>query len=67
MSIGGKQVVNFDGVHACDESKAVQAEVPSAGWYKLEGLYFQRKGTACLHMRAGVGEPDFMPDSAFGH
>lgn len=67
MSIGGQQVVNADGVRSCDETRAVQAEVPSAGWYKVEGLYFQRKGTACLHMRAGVGAADFMPNAAFGH
>lgn len=67
MSIGGQQVAFHDGVHGCTESKAVQAEVPVAGWYELEGLYFQRKGTACLHMRAGMGSVDWMPDSAFGH
>ncbi|MEO0390764.1 MAG: PA14 domain-containing protein [Pseudomonadota bacterium] len=67
MSIGGQQVAFHDGVHACTESQAVQAVVPSAGWYALEGLYFQRKGTACLHMRAGMGTPDWMPNTAFGH
>ncbi|MEO0938284.1 MAG: PA14 domain-containing protein [Pseudomonadota bacterium] len=67
MSIGGQEVVNADGVRACDETEAVEAEVPSAGWYKLEGLYFQRKGTACLHMRAGIGAAEFMPNAAFGH
>ena len=67
MSIGGQEVVFFDGVHSCDESDAVEAEVPKAGWYALEGLYFQRKGSACLHMRAGIGAADWMPNSAFGH
>ncbi|MEM8579050.1 MAG: PA14 domain-containing protein [Pseudomonadota bacterium] len=67
MTIGGQQVALHDGVHGCTESKAVQADVPQAGWYKLEGLYFQRKGTACLHMRAGMGAPDWMPNAAFGH
>ncbi|MEL7100540.1 MAG: PA14 domain-containing protein [Pseudomonadota bacterium] len=67
MSIGGQEVVKFDGVHPCEASKAVEAEVPVAGWYALEGLYFQRKGSACLHMRAGMGEPDWMPNAAFGH
>jgi len=67
MSIGGQEVVAFDGVHPCEESGAVEAVVPVAGWYALEGLYFQRKGSACLHMRAGMGEPDWMPNEAFGH
>jgi hypothetical protein len=67
MTIGGQEVVYFDGVHPCEESDVAEVEVPVAGWYALEGLYFQRKGTACLHMRAGMDEPDWMPNEAFGH
>ncbi len=67
VSIGGKEVVFFDGRHPCEESKPAEVSVPQAGWYKLEALYFQRTGTACLHMRAGMGSPDWMPNSAFGH
>ncbi len=67
MSIGGQEVVYLDGTHPCEESDVVEVEVPVAGWYALDGLYFQRKGTACLHMRAGIGEPDWMPNEAFGH
>ena len=67
MKIGGQEVVYFDGVHGCDPSKQVEAEVPAAGWYALEGLYFQRKGTACLLMRAGIGSPKWMEDEAFGY
>ena len=67
MTIGGQEVVFFDGVHACEESEIAEVEVPVAGWYALEGLYFQRKGTACLHMRAGINEPDWMSNDAFGH
>lgn len=67
VSIGGKQVVDFDGRHPCEESKPAQVQIPSAGWYDLKATYFQRVGTACLHMRAGQGAPDWMPNSAFGH
>lgn len=67
MTIGGQEVVWFDGVHACEPSELAEVIVPAAGWYALEGLYFQRKGTACLHMRAGQEEPDWMPNEAFGH
>ncbi|WP_299726978.1 PA14 domain-containing protein [uncultured Tateyamaria sp.] len=67
MKIGGEEVVFFDGVHGCDPSEQVEAVVPEAGWYELEGLYFQRKGSACLMMRAGIGSPDWMPNSAFGY
>jgi hypothetical protein len=67
MIIGGQEVTYFDGVHPCEVSELAEVEVPVAGWYELEGLYFQRKGSACLHMRAGMDEPDWMPNEAFGH
>ena len=66
-SIGGKEVVFFDGRHPCEPGDPVQAKVPSAGWYELEALYFQRFGSACLHMLAGIGDPDWMPNTAFGY
>ena len=67
-SIGGQQVVMFDGVHSCEPSGAQQVVVPSPGWYELEATYFQRKGSACLMMDWNVGgamEP--VPDSVFAH
>ena len=67
VEIGGQEVVFFDGVHACEESDVAEVSVPEAGWYALKALYFQRKGSACLHMRAGMDEPDWMPNEAFGH
>ncbi|WP_299205699.1 PA14 domain-containing protein [uncultured Tateyamaria sp.] len=67
MKIGGAEVVYFDGVHGCDPSEQVEAVVPEAGWYALEALYFQRKGTACLLMRAGIGTPEWMEDESFGY
>lgn len=65
--VGGQTVGYFDGRQSCRETAAVQVEVPQAGWYPVEITYFQRVGTACLHMRAGQGSPDWMPNSAFGH
>ena len=65
--IGGQTVGYFDGRQACRETEAVEVEVPQAGWYPIEITYFQRVGTSCLHMRAGVGEPDWMPNTAFGY
>lgn len=66
-NIGGQEVAFFDGRHPCEESEAVEVEVPSAGWYDLSATYFQRAGTACLHMRAGMGEPDWVENSSFGY
>ena len=65
--VGGQTVGYFDGRQKCFETRAVQVEVPQAGWYPVDITYFQRVGTACLHMRAGQGSPDWLPDSAFGH
>jgi hypothetical protein len=65
-TIGGQEVVFFDGRHPCEESDSVEVNVPMAGWYDLKATYFQRAGTACLHMRAGMGEQDWMENSSFG-
>lgn len=66
-SVGGEQVGYFNGRQSCNETRPVQVEVPQAGWYELQATYFQRVGTSCLHMRAGKGSPDWMPNSAFGY
>lgn len=68
-NIGGQLVGHFDGRQTCDSTIMSEVEVPKAGWYKLDILYFQRYGTACLHMRMGAKgkRPRWMPDQAFGH
>lgn len=65
--IGGQEVGYFDGRQTCQETPAVEVEVPQAGWYPVDITYFQRSGTSCLLMRAGKGTPDWMPDTAFGY
>lgn len=65
--IGGQAVGYFDGRQSCQETRAVQVEVPQAGWYPVDITYFQRVGTSCLLMRAGKGSPNWMPNSAFGY
>lgn len=67
ISIGGQQVGYHNRRLPCFETQDVEVEVPQAGWYELEAVYFQRVGTSCLHMRAGKGKPDWMPNSAFGY
>lgn len=66
--IGGQQVGFFDGRQACDTTRIVEVEAPEAGWYPVDILYFQRLGTACLHMRWGPlgGKRTWTPDAAFG-
>lgn len=67
--IGGQIVGEFDGRQSCDSTILTEVEVPIAGWYPVDILYFQRQGTACLHMRMGPDgkRPKWMKDSAFGH
>ena len=67
--VGGQVVGEFDGRQPCEETFAVEVEVPEAGWYPLKALWFQRTNTACLHMRAGPAgkRPKWMPNAAFGH
>ena len=66
--IGGQPVGYFDGRQTCDTTRVAEVEVPEAGWYPVDILYFQRLGTACLHMRWGPagGKRSWTPDSAFG-
>lgn len=66
--IGGQVVGFFDGRQPCDTTPVVEVEVPVAGWYPVDTLYFQRLGTACLHMRwAPIGKKlSWTPNAAFG-
>ncbi|MFT7592717.1 MAG: hypothetical protein ACI8R4_000024 [Paracoccaceae bacterium] len=67
--IGGQRVGYYDGRQTCDTTVATQVQVPVAGWYKLEALYFQRLQTACLHMRWGPqgSKIKWVPNSAFAY
>lgn len=67
VSIGGQVVSEYDGRHPCSSPGAVAVQAPSAGWYELEAIYFQRQGTSCLLMEwapAG-GEMGWTPNDAF--
>ena len=68
-TIGGQEVSKFDGRQPCEPTYGSDVEVPVAGWYELDLIYFQRGGTACLHMRSGPAgkRAKWMPNDAFGH
>ncbi len=67
-SIGGKEVAFNDGIHGCEPAGVKDVSVPVAGWYAIEAIYFQRKGTACLEMDWNVGgKTGAVPDSAFAY
>ena len=67
--IGGQLVSRFDGRQPCEPTFGSEVEVPVAGWYPLDIVYFQRQGTACLHMRSAPAgkRVTWMPNKAFGH
>lgn len=67
LSIGGQTVADYDGIHGCGYAGEIEVSVPQAGFYALEAIYFQRKGTACLMMEWGPDSDglDYVPDSAF--
>ncbi|MDW4496541.1 PA14 domain-containing protein [Sulfitobacter sp. D35] len=69
VNIGGQQVAEYDDIHACEATGWQSVQVPQAGWYEIETLYFQRKGTSCLMMQwqAPGQKASYVPNSAFGH
>mgnify|MGYP003677674541 CR=1 FL=1 len=69
ISIGGQEVGFYDQVHACGYAGEQDVTVPQAGYYALEAIYFQRKGSACLMMEWGPDSDglELVPDDAFFH
>ncbi|WP_187430759.1 hypothetical protein ROLI_020420 [Roseobacter fucihabitans] len=67
--IGEQEVGLYDGVHACGYVGEQEVTVPQAGYYTLDAIYFQRKGSACLLMEWGPDSDGLeqVPDSAFFH
>ena len=69
VEIGGTQVFKYDGRHPCESNGAVDVNVPEAGWYEIEAIWFQRIGSACLLMQWGEpgGDLGWTPNDAFAH
>lgn len=69
VEIGGTEVYRYDGRHPCESSGAVDVNVPTAGWYKLDAIWFQRASTACLLMQWGSpgAELGWTPNDVFAH
>ncbi|XDB00052.1 PA14 domain-containing protein [Sulfitobacter sp. LCG007] len=69
VNIGGQQIAENDDIHGCEPSGWTTVSVPQAGWYEIETLYFQRKGTACLMMQweAPGQQATNVPNASFGH
>lgn len=69
VSIGGAEVYRYDGRHPCESNGAVDVNVPEAGWYEIEAVWFQRVGSACLLMQWGDpgAELGWTPNDVFMH
>lgn len=69
VKISGVQVFEYDGRHPCEPGERASVEVPVAGWYPVEALYFQRVGTSCMLLNwAPPGEAwDWAPLEIYGH
>ena len=69
LSIGGKQIAKVDAKRSCDPIGAVEVNIREAGWYELEALYWQRKGSSCLIMEwsKNGSELDTVPTELYGH
>ena len=67
--LGGQRVALKDGRAPCGSTQPVKVEVPVAGWYKIDAVYFQRLGTSCLLMEwtPPGGSHDWVPNSMMGH
>ncbi|MBT3533011.1 MAG: hypothetical protein HN478_03975 [Rhodospirillaceae bacterium] len=70
LSIGGQVVIDDPDVHLDRFSGTAKVAVPTAGWYPVYMLYFERRGTATLELHwqpPGTGAFDVVPAAAFAH
>jgi hypothetical protein len=69
VKISGEDVYRYDGRHPCESNGLNEVDVPEAGWYEIEAIYFQRVGTACLLMMWGDAASglDWTPNEAFAY
>ena len=69
LSIGGYEIAKVDKKRSCDPIGAVDVNIRKAGWYAVEGLYWQRKGSSCLIMEWSKdgSELETVPASLYGH
>ncbi len=67
-NISGQQIGLFTGRQGCEANQRVSVQVPKAGWYDLNIVFFQKYGTTCLMMKwakQGQGMA-WVPNTAFG-
>ena len=70
LDIGGKRIFNDPNAHPDRMSESLPVEITEPGWYAVDLLYFEKKGTATLELYwrpPGAASFDFVPAEAFGH
>jgi PA14 domain-containing protein len=70
IHIDGETIIDDPAVHSDRFSNSAVVRVDESGWYSIEVLYFQRKGSAALKLFwKNPGSPTFevVPADAFGH
>jgi len=67
VTLGGKKILEDDYVHSDRMSKPAEVEVTEPGWYELNVLYFQRKGTYALQLfwQKPGGSQEIVPAEAY--
>jgi hypothetical protein len=69
VTLGGKKILEDDFIHSDRMSKPAEVKVTEPGWYKLNVLYFQRKGTYALelHWTKPDGTKGIVPPEAYAY
>ena len=69
VTLGGKKILQDDFVHSDHMSNIAEVEVEQPGWFKLNVLYFQRKGTSALQLfwQKPGGAQEIVPAEAYAH
>jgi PA14 domain-containing protein len=66
--LAGQPIGQFMGRQSCRANQRVTVQVPQAGWYALNIVYFQKYGTSCLMMKWAKEGQDmaWVPNNVFG-
>ena len=70
VTIGGERVVKDDRPHPTRFSKTASLSIAKPGWYEIDILYFEKRGTSVLELHwapPSGGGFTIVPAEAFGH
>jgi hypothetical protein len=70
IRLADKMILEDPDVHKDRMSPTVELNIATAGWYKLQITYFERKSTSTLELYwqpPDSGQPEIVPPAAFGY